>query len=175
MVFTQSIVTFDYTIRDMKKRPKFDEDKLGSNNFLTNLRIPININVIQKRDGSVIEEERERNAFCKVFVTGEKRKKMNTLSSSAKELLMWIIYELDPSKDYFWLNRERYMAEMNIKSKTTVTNAVSELLTTYIQPTRVREIYFINPDYMFNGNRIRQFPDNVTHPSRENKKDFNNL
>jgi hypothetical protein len=153
----------------MKKRPVFDEDKLGSNNFLTNLRIPVNINYIEKRDGSTLEEERERNAFCKVFVSGEKRKRMNELSSTAKELLMWIIYELDPAKDYFWLNRERYMAEMNIKSKTTVTNAVSELLTTYIQPTRVREIYFINPDYMFNGSRINKFPNNLTNPNREDK------
>jgi hypothetical protein len=160
-----------YLYEDMKKgkKPVINPEKLGNNLFILNLRVPVNKVKIAGHykpdsDGDLlpVEVEYEKDPLCKVFVDSARRKMMVCLSPRAKELLMWLIYETESGQDWIWINRSRYMEECGIKAYNTYRDAVRELHgKSFIQPTTVGGVYFINPHFFFNGSRIAKFPDKV--------------
>lgn len=151
------------------KKPIIDESKLGVNLFLRHLKIPINkvtLNGQYKpdKDGDwlPVEVELEKDASCKVYVDSNRRKMMVVLSSRAKDLLLWLIYEVESGKDWLWINKDRYMTECNIKAYNTYKDARNELIqNSFLQATTTQGVYFINPHFFFNGSRINNFPKNV--------------
>jgi hypothetical protein len=148
-------------------RPKFTEEDLGNNRFtnVSKLTIPVKpgLDSFTDKAGKTHYKEKhyEKDKYCRMYNSPENRLEVSKLSYQAKDLLLWIMYELDPGKDYVWINRERYMEESGVKSPTTVSLAVRELKLEFIMPCNVREMYFINPKYMFFGSRINAFGDNV--------------
>jgi hypothetical protein len=155
----------------MKKviKPEIIRDKLGKNPLLTNLKVVISKMEIPGQwkmvDGRQVpvDMEMERTSFTKMFSDSERRKDMIKLGNRAKDLLMWIMYEVDPNCDYLWLNKWRYMSESGISTYNTYNNALNELIEAgYIaRCARPANTFFINPHYFFNGNRIKCFPDHV--------------
>lgn len=151
------------------KKPVIDPLKLGNNVFLLNLKVPINKLVLPgqyKADGDgdmlPVEVEYERDPLCKIFIDAPRRKMMVGLSPRAKELLMWLIYETEPGLDWIWINKRRYMEENGIRAYNTYKDAVRELHGgSFIQPTPIAGVYFINPHFFFNGSRVAAFPKNV--------------
>lgn len=104
----------------------------------------------------------EAEPKCSLYVSSEKRLLVNVLDASTKELFLWIIYSLDANKDYLWINKERYMAEIGITSINTYKKALSQLERYgVIAITSVKDTYWINPDFFFRGNRITKYPKNV--------------
>lgn len=155
-------------------RPKFEKVDLGENPFLTKLEIKVNTikssdkyKVFNKDAGedAIFEYahyEYEAEKYCKVFTTAEKRLHMVQFSPRIKDLLLWIIYEVKSGEDYIWLNKLRYMEENSIGSINTYKTALNELVKKrYLGKTVVSDVYWINPDFIYNGNRIKSFPDNV--------------
>jgi hypothetical protein len=150
-------------------KPDIDLKKIGTNPFLFNLKIDVNkipVNGAWKRDKEGImlpmELELERAPFCKVFSDSKRRLEMVKLSPRAKDLLLWVIYEVDVNKDWFWLNRVRYMEESKVSSYNTYKSALDELLgANYLSPMYKQGYYWINPHFLFNGNRPTIFPKNV--------------
>lgn len=155
----------------MKKgrKPKFEESELGRNSFLLNLKIPVNKVKMhgqweKDKDGIVLplEVEVENEGSCRVYSGGGRRLEMVKLSARAKELYLWLIYEAEPTKDYLWINRVRYMEECRVKAYNTYRDAVRELhVKEFICPTAVTGVYWINPHYFFNGSRVNKFPDKI--------------
>lgn len=143
-----------------KLMPKFDECQLGSNLFASKENLKVRVVDVYDKDKDK-EVSYENDSYCKLFSTPDRRLDVSVLSPSGKSLLIWIMYELDGGKDYFWFNRERYMKECGIKSPTTVTTALKELNNKFIQPSNVREIYFINPHFFFTGSRLIKYKDNI--------------
>ena len=155
------------------EKPKFDESDLGENVFLSSLEVKVNsIKSNDKYRASDVGSEEvffelanfdyESTPYCKVFVDAERRLKAVGLSTRAQGLLMWLMYEARPGKDWLWLNKVRYMEESKVNSLTTYRTALNELVRKrYIGKTVVADVYWINPHFFFNGNRIKSFPDNI--------------
>lgn len=150
------------------KKPKFTVEDLGYNPFLNSLQIPVRKIIDTKSykldEGVLINNQikLEYTPFTKVFNTSEHRIIVNNLSDKSQRLYLWIIYEIEAGKDYLWVNIDRYMEEQNIKSINTVKNALQELVRYGIlNMTVVKNVYWINPDFFFNGNRISKFKQNL--------------
>lgn len=150
-------------------KPKVDEDKLGTNPFVSNLRVVIRKVPMPgqfKADGEgvylPVEAEMETEAICKLYIRPELRKEVNKLSSRAIDLLFWICYSTDAGADWIWINHKRYMKERNVKAYNTYKDAVRELVANSIlQMTIYQGVYWINPVFFFNGSRINKYPKNV--------------
>ena len=150
----------------MKKSKTIDETKLGINPFLSSLTIPVNIvkgKAYKLSDDVLVKEniELEATPFTKVYISSERRKIINNLSSSAQRLLLWIMFELDEGRDWLYLNKSRYLKEQDL-TYNTYTKARDELIRyCIIYPTVVRDVFWINPDFFFQGNRIKKFKSHV--------------
>ena len=162
-------------------RPKFNEDDLGNNTFSNKDRLVImvkkGLKSVTDKNGKTHyqDHEYELDKYCRLYNSPDNRLEVGKLSSQAKELLLWILYELESGKDYVWINRARYMKESGIKSATTVSKAVCELNTEFIMASKVREIYFVNPKYFFFGSRINKFRDNVSFKDDTLVSDLNDI
>lgn len=146
----------------MKKSKTIDESLLGENPFINGLLIPVN-RIRGKNyslsDDVLIKEliELEATPYTKLFVSSERRKIINHLSSSAQRLLLWVMFELDEGKDWLYLNKTRYLKEQDL-SYNTYTKARDELIRyCIIYPTVVKDVFWINPDFFFQGNRIKKY------------------
>lgn len=156
-------------------KPKFEETDLGDNPFLLSLKIKVNkIQTSDKYkvygkdagDDAIFELasfEYESTSYCKLFSDADRRVRMVSLKPRAKDLLLWLMYEIKPGKDWIWLNKVRYMEENEIGSINTYKEALKDLIKKgYLNKTVVADTYWINPHFFFNGNRIKSFPDNVS-------------
>jgi hypothetical protein len=151
------------------KKPNIEEEKLGMNPFLLNLKIPVNKIVLEgqykvDKEGLILplELELERDSSCRVYVDSVRRKQMVGLSPRGKDLLLWLIYEAENGRDWLWLNYRRYMDECNIKTYNTYKTAVNDVIINgFIQATVIQHVYWINPHFFFNGARATRFPKNV--------------
>jgi hypothetical protein len=71
------------------------------------------------------------------------------------------MFEIDAGEDYLWINRERCLTENDI-SLNTYKKAIDELIKNgLITYTTVKDIYWINPNFFFHGDRVRKYKDNV--------------
>lgn len=161
----------------MSKKQKFNESDLGTNplvtdEFVVKLR-RIKSKYILKDDlrseieGTVERVEVshytmvEQESFTKVYNRSAFRLHIMNLSLKASKLYLWIIYELDPGKDYIWFNRDRIKKELGI-SDNTYRRAIKELQTAIIiLPSIVKDIYWINPDLIFHGSRKDKYPEHL--------------
>lgn len=162
---------FGMFVIDMSKyeKPEIKEDELGINPFVTTLKVVVNKfksdDKFKKEDYDVwvkADFEFESVPYCKLFADADRRKVMALLSPRSKDLLMWVLYEVKKGKDYLWINKERYMEESTIASINTYKSAVKELVMKgYLNKTVVKDTYWINPHYFYNGNRLKNYADKV--------------
>ena len=90
------------------------------------------------------------------------------LNSAAKDMFIYIACKLPLDQDYLELPDDKYCKEMNV-SRATFFNARKELINRIIIPRTTRKnTYWINPAYLFKGDRLNKFPESVrmmnTHP-----------
>lgn len=150
------------------KKPDIDEDKIKNNPFLKKLVVPVNrisSSDKWKQDGEEWYKgsyDFDADQYTKVFSNSNNRLAINALSARAKELLMWVVCEVEKGKHYVWINKKRYMEELGIGSMNTYRNALNELIEqSFLMKTTITDVLWINPTYFFNGNRIKSFPENV--------------
>lgn len=155
---------------------KLEKKFLGKNPFIKGLNINVNkipIKNVYKStgekasDGSIIQEQVYSKAdampFTKYYISSELRKIRSLITPRGKELLLWIMDELEAGKDYVEVNRKRYMKELHIKSLNTYKTAVSDLVRYgIIALTLKQDVFWINPEFMFRGSRVRKYRDNIT-------------
>lgn len=150
-------------------KPKFEYKKLGVNPCTITLEVPIR-NLIKKHQFEKDEEDDmlvnvevivEATAYTKLYITSELRKLVCNLSPSAKELYLWIMYEVEVGEDALWINKVRFMEE-NSTSLNTYKKAVEELIRyAFIAYTIVKDVYWINPNFFFKGDRVKKYPKQV--------------
>lgn len=154
------------------KKPVIDESRLGKNPLLLNLEIVVNRVKVEgqwykDKDGIMLPADMEVEAvpFTKLFCDKQRRLDMGQLSLRANDLLLWIMMEVEPNKDWLWVNRKRYMEERGVKTYNTYNAAVNELIRfNYIAKVAgPANVFFINPHYFFNGQRAKIFPQHVKH------------
>jgi hypothetical protein len=150
----------------MKKNKSIDQSLLGKNPFVNSLSIPVNKikgkNYVMDDDVLVKEIiELEATRFTKIFVSSERRKIVNDLSSCSQRLFLWLIFEIDEGCDWVYINKDRYLKEQNL-SYNTYTKARDELIRYgFISPTVIKDVFWINPDMFFQGNRIKKYRDKI--------------
>lgn len=80
------------------------------------------------------------------------------LTSSAKDMFMYIAVHLPVGKDYMELREERYCTDLQVSRQTFFT-ARQQLVNRLIIPRTTRKhTYWVNPTYVFKGDRIAAFP-----------------
>ena len=158
-------------------KPKFEDSDLGLNPFVTNLVVRVNKrvfkNVYKKINGEDIPNiaEVEYDKFCKIYTDAYRRDMMNTLSVRGKELLFWIMFQLQGGKDYIWINREMYMDECGMTSENTFLSAVKDLsFKGFLARTVIgKDVYWINPDLFFKGDRVGKYKNKIEQMNLETK------
>lgn len=156
----------------------FDSSKMGKNPFADLLNIhasdvevlrdlkevAVSDNIVTEVSGGMVLKTRylaERLSFTKLFHVSGHRNKISSLPSRAKELFLWLLFTLKPSNDFIVINVDKYKAE-NLCSHNTYLRAIDDLIQAdIIKPTRWQTVFWINPSYFFNGNRIKKYPDNI--------------
>lgn len=157
------------------KKPDIENDELlGINPFATSLIIPIKLLKLKSiyeraSEDVIIEKEANLEAipFIKLFQTSERRIIINNFSDRSQRLFIWLMFETTTGKDYVIINKERYMKENCVKAVNTISNAIKELLRYgIIANTYIKDVYWINPDFFFNGSRIKKYPNNIVRPKK---------
>lgn len=88
----------------------------------------------------------------------------NRLTDKSRSLFLYIIYSLNKNEDYVTLSAKKVTENIGM-SKRTLIEALKELKRCSIIASKSRSVYWVNPMYLFNGNRIEYYrainPDNV--------------
>lgn len=165
--FGVSQINGNFTIEVLSMRelkPKFTDKELGNNPFAQQINIPTRSftgkEYFTDEDGDKFPTEivMDAGVCTKIYISAENRIIVNNLSDKARALFLWIAFELETGKDFVWINRTRYMSELNISSTTTVSNAINELVRYgFISHTPVKGVFWINPGFLFNGSRIKKY------------------
>lgn len=152
------------------KKPKVTDKQLGGNPFAGVDRLQILVRGVYSEDAFTkdgdgdwlpAEYDHEEVSFTKFFKSSDRRLEIGKLETCSKALLLWLMQTVEVGKDWVWINKERYMEEDGV-SRNTYTKAVNDLIRNQlILPTVVRDVYWINPHYFFNGSRIRKYPKNL--------------
>lgn len=163
-----------------KKKPDFTEKQLGVNPLTENFtlkcrdvldtKVYVEIDKITSSEGVVMTGKSVKNQYCftveqeqftKVFNKSAYRLHIMSLSPKARDLYLWLIYEIDCGKDYIWVNKERYMEELNV-SVNTINSAIQDLIASIvIVPSAIKDVFWINPLFFFNGNRLEKYKDKI--------------
>lgn len=106
----------------------------------------------------------EADEFCKVYTDSSRRKHISKLSPRASQMFLWIMYKLRAGDDLVYINRKSYMHECDV-TKPTFLKATSELCDMNIlKPQgKYQDLYWINPLYLYKGNRIKKYKNNVEY------------
>lgn len=160
-------------IKRPSKKPVITDDNIGINPFALNLIIPVNRRYKDVKnkfgDDDKLEFSYEATKFCRVFDAFEHRDDAVRLPIRCKELMYYIIHSMETGKDYVYIEKEVYMANMGIKSVNTFKGAIKGVVNRYIIPHEtIKGVYWVNPMYLFKGDRISKFPNRV-RVNKENK------
>ena len=148
------------------KKPKFEYSDIGINPFRGNLRISSSILEFKDsyqmlEEGSLINATKivDNTPSCRLFTLSNNRLYVSKLTLSGKELFLWIMFSVEPGKEVLWINKDRYMVE-NSTSINTYKRAIEDLVkNAVIAFTVVKDVYWINPLYFFNGDRLKMYPE----------------
>lgn len=78
------------------------------------------------------------------------------LSSKGRDLLLYVIYNIPENTDYINLKIDKVCNKINM-SKPTCLKAIQELLDVALLSKKSQSEYWINPLYLFKGNRIKYY------------------
>lgn len=164
------------------KKPNIDPEKLKYNPLIKeDFKIVVNKMIDDKsfkREGELLVHsnyELEKEDITKVYTNPLYRKLISTLSSRAKSLFLWILYELDSGKDYLWINKHRYMEENGLSSINTYKESIADLtVPNIICPTIYPDVYWINPRYFFSGNRMNKYKEHIEYYKPKNPRNESN-
>ncbi len=99
------------------------------------------------------------SASCRVYVDAVFNEDRNNLSLRSKEMLLWMMGKLRSGEDLVVIVPEKYMALFDIASVSTVRKAIKGLISAdIIAKSDVKNVYFVNANYLFRGSRIRKWP-----------------
>ena len=163
-----------------KIKPDYTKDMLGINPFVAgNFSIRVtklktkrkiaDVTDMLEHPDSIIEDISEQtishiieyDTYCKVFNQAALRLHIGSLSMKAKALFLWVMYEINPSEDTIFIDYERYTKEFNVVYNT-FTASLEELIDSGILSLpKVNKVYWVNPLFIFCGNRIKKYPDKL--------------
>lgn len=153
--------------KEMKKLPEVDESQLENNPFCQELSIPVTeivkgVEWIENEQGVLINKVlyAEKTARVELYIHTDSGNNVAGLSDKAQRLYLHVLYTLKPKKDWVQINSEYYMKRNNVKSFTTYSNAIKELVRyQFLCKTHMKDVYWLNPHRFFPGSRLIKYPD----------------
>lgn len=148
------------------------------NPFRTGLKINIS-EMLPRNPNSYNLVEIENDKPISIYMDNDLLRVMSELSASGKDLLFYIMRYLGSSRDTIELKEEVYIKRMNVSDRT-FRRAREELINLILVKKKSRkDVYFVNPQYLFRGSRLRAFPESVivtyTHPDVDTLRGINRL
>jgi hypothetical protein len=161
-------ITKEFEVADLGKNPFTQENFAIHVRTITTKKRIYESDVYDeeiKQSATVVEIKTnhhvEAETYTKVFTRSAYRLHIMALSSRAKDLYLWLIYEVENGDDHLVLNKKRYMEEASV-STTTLKGAIQDLHRMLIlSPTVVENVYWINPLFFFKGSRIEKYKDKL--------------
>ena len=159
----------------------FSISDLGLNPFLNSLEIvvnkfsPDNQYTYDKTSGVTVRSEIDfdRQQSTRLYISRVFRLNAMKLNYSELRLFIWISYEMEQNKDYLWINVKRFLEESGMVLNTYKSSVIGLCKKGYIyEVADIKDVYWVNPSVFFNGNRVRQFPDNVVVYSPKELEDM---
>jgi hypothetical protein len=164
-----------------RKKPEFKEEELGINPFLNTLKLKARhyrkSNKLLKLDNVKLEDDIvtigktitnedvylvEKHEKVSVYTESALRLHIHGMSSKAKSLLFWIMYEADYGKDYMWINVQRYLLETDSSLNTYKTALIELNRNAILMPILgLTNMFWINPIFFFKGNRLTKYKSNI--------------
>jgi len=130
--------------------------------------------VSRKRGGHLTFHIFDKDSRCSVYTDGLLNW-FTSLTTSAKDMFMWIATHLPYEQDYLEMVEEKYCDEIQV-GKTTFYGARQQLTNRLIIPrTSRRNTYWVNPTYLFKGNRIDRFPEQVVELNENPENKFRKI
>lgn len=146
----------------------FKEIDLGVNPFLSNFTILVNSLTMKgqyRKDGDDLlptEVDFDRQQSTRLYISPNYRKIAMGLSGNELRLFVWIAYEANQGKDYLWINVNRFLEESGLSLNTYKSAIVKLARYGYVNKTVFnKDVFWINPNVFFNGNRVNVFPNHV--------------
>jgi len=138
------------------------------NPFLQSIRLKVFVTesksyVIDNKDVSSIkatlstQREFEKDPFIKIYNDKLFFNVFQRTSDTASKIFLYIVYTLQKDTDLVYLNAQEVMNFVGIKSVTTYYKYIQELMDNAIITRRSNSEYWINPLFLFNGNRIEYY------------------
>lgn len=100
------------------------------------------------------QHEFEKDPFIKLYNDKSFFNVFKQTSDTASKIFLYIAYTIPKDKDSIVLNPEDVMGFVGIKSVTTYYKYIQELMDNAVIARRSNSEYWVNPHFVFNGNRI---------------------
>lgn len=140
--------------------------KIKMNPFLASIKLTVyksqttmlnnrNVDGINKVVSKTIEEiEWEKDPFIKVYTESKIKNIYKDLNPISCKIVLYIQLNLKKKTDYIELNTDKVMDFTKIESKTTYYKYIQELIDNAVIAKYKNSVYWINPELIFNGDRI---------------------
>lgn len=146
-------------------KPDFTDENIGVNPFVANLEIRVNKGYRKAVvDNEILKEEFswEYDPCTKIFEIKGYKTHMAGLPIRSKEMLLWIMHSLEGGNDWIWINRSDYMRRNGVNSVNTYSKSLAVLCEMgFLAKHKRTDVYFINPQIFFKGNRIKKYSDKI--------------
>ena len=120
--------------------------------------------IIETVNEGIIERRIEHKPYVKIFPHYAYQKDtIYNLKPTSSKLFNYIIFNIEPSKDFIELNVSKLNKNI-FMSEDTIRKAIIELCDVCIINRResMKATYWINPAYLFSGDRISKYPNCIT-------------
>lgn len=135
------------------------------NPFLQSVRLKVYVTeskqlVIDTKDLNSVkstintQQEFEKDPFTKLYNSKPFLNVFKQTSDTASKIFLYIAYNLDKDTDVISLDADQVMEFVGIKSTTTYYKYIRELIDNAVITRRSNSEYWVNPLFLFNGNRI---------------------
>jgi hypothetical protein len=113
-------------------------------------------------DMTVIEEVRrsymiEQRRKTGIYQNPFKIELINSFTPSGMKLFLWIVLNLKSNEDSIEINHSKVGKALKFSSTKTFYNAIANLTELEIISKKASSEYWINPFYIFNGNKIKYY------------------
>lgn len=155
----------------MNKLEVIDESTLSVNPFTYSLRIKVSRGTSLGKYKFSSGEDRimvndvfyyDRQGSTKLYHSRDNEAVISMLSPTSLRLFYFIANRMVKGRDWVQVNKEYFMSKYGVKSVNSFKDALKELQRyLVIVSTHYDTVYWVNPSFMFNGDRVKKYPDNL--------------
>lgn len=152
----------------MRKLEKIDENTLLVSPYAGTVKFDVTrfTNYKQfKKDEDIllpVEYFADKQEHTKMYRSLNNSQMLMFLSYRALQLFIWVTLHIQKDKDWVQINEQLFCKRASISTGKTYKAALSELLRYQLLiPTHYKTVYWVNPEYIFNGDRLKKYPNNL--------------